>query len=192
MHSLISRTPGPLRRDDPDVGVRERPSKCRTLRQRIGHVRPCGIAVNPALFLLLDVDAADERRRSRNTLEFAASPGKGKVSFAIILLPDASHLSIRDILAVVRRHDAEGSLPFLFVPAEADDGLTVDFRGMNPRMGGSLGMPDEHGPCDRAPEYSLPCPHILDDAFAVPARGSLARFDGLGLGTAEESRAHNE
>lgn len=171
---------------------REKPRKRRTLRQRIGHLRPCGITVNPALFLLFDVDPADERRRTGDALEFASSPGKGESAFALILFPDTSHFSVGDVLALVRADHTEGALVFLAVFTKTDGGLTVDFCRMNPRMGGSIGMPNEHRPVDHASEDSLTISQILNDSIAVPARGRLARFDGLGLGAAEESRAHDE
>ena len=98
------------------------------LRQRGRHGRPSGIPVNLALFLSLDIDAADERHRPR------------------------------DAFAFVRAHHAARALSFLLMFAQPDGGLTVDFRRMNPRMRGSIGTPNEHRPADHAPEDPLTDP----------------------------------
>src|SRR5690348_13662846 len=81
-------------------------------------MRPCGISVDQALFFTLDIDSAHERRRPRDTLECAASPGEGILASGIILLSDAAHLSIRHVFAFMRGHDAEGPMLLLFVFAD--------------------------------------------------------------------------
>ena len=144
--------------DDSDLEAREAeqaPNLTAASRVTRGHAAP----INLALFLFLDIDAADERHR----------PG--------------------DAFAFVRAHHAERALSFLIIFAQPDGGLTVDFRRMNPRVRGSIGMPNEHRAADHAPEDSLPGrrPRWYLGRSNWP---SLRRLDGLGLGTLEEPGAH--
>ena len=78
-----------------------------------------------AFFLILNNDTADVRSGPRNTLESAPSPDKRKLAFAFVFLSRTSHFSIREVLAFMRPHNAEGRMPFLFVLTDTENRLTI-------------------------------------------------------------------
>ena len=91
------------------------------------------ISVDPSLFLLLNIDTADERRRPCNTLESTLSPEERKLALAFVFLPNTSYFSVREVLAFMDSHDAEGSLPFLCVLTDMNNRLTIYFARMDLR-----------------------------------------------------------
>ena len=151
------------------------------------------ISIDPSLFLLLNIDPADERRCPCNTLESAPSPDERKFAFAFVFLPNTSYFSIREVLAFMDPHDAEGSLPFLCVLTDMDNRLTIYFACMDLGRCRAFGqMLHEQGPGKSAAKGSVPIPQILDHALPLPAHSRMARVDGFCLGPAEESHAHDE
>ena len=150
-------------------------------------------SVDPSRFLLLNIDSGDEWRRPRNTLESAPSPDEGKFTFAFVFLPNTSYFSVREILAFMDPHNAEGSLPFLCVFTEMDNRLTIYFARMDLGRCRAFGkMLHEQGSRKSAAKGSVPIPQILDYTLPLPAHGRMARVDGFCLGPAEESHAHDE
>jgi hypothetical protein len=151
------------------------------------------ISVDPSLFLLLNIDTADERRRPCNTLESAPSPDERKLAFAFVFLSHTSYLSVREVLAFMDPHDAEGSLPFLCVLTDMDNRLTIYCARMDLGRCRAFGkMLHEQGPGHSTAKGSVPIPQILDDALSLPTHGRMASVNGFCLGPAEESHTHDE
>jgi len=82
-------------------------------------------SVDQSLFLLLNNDTADERRRPRNPLESTPSPDPRKLAYAFVLLTDTSYFCVREVLALMGPQDAEGSLLYLCVLTDMDHRLTI-------------------------------------------------------------------
>src|SRR6267143_4726863 len=145
-------------------------------------------SVDPSLFLLLNIDTADERRRPCNTLESALSPDPRKLAFAFACLSHTAYFSVREVLAFMGLQDAEDSLPFLYILTDIENRLTIHFGFMDLRRFRTFGkMLHEDDPGKSAAKDSVPIPQIIDHTFSFPTHGRMARFDGFGLGTAEES-----
>ena len=107
-------------------------------------------SVDPSLFLLLNIDAADEWRRPCNTLECALSPDERKLAFAFVFLANTSYFSIREVLAFMDPYDAEGSLLLRVVLTEMDNRLTSYFARMDLRRCRAFGkMLHQYGPGNR-------------------------------------------
>src|ERR1700694_3297420 len=92
-----------------------------------------GASVDLSLFLFFNIDTGDERRRPCNALESTFSPDPRKLAFAFACLSSTSYLSVREVLALMGPHDAEDSLPFLYVLTDIENRLTIHFGRMDLR-----------------------------------------------------------
>ena len=90
-------------------------------------------SVDPPLFLVLNKNPADVRRRPRNTLESAPSPDPRKLAFAFMFLSNTPHFSVRKVVAFMCPHNAESSMPFLVGLTNHENRLAIYFSCMDLR-----------------------------------------------------------
>ena len=95
------------------------------LRQGIGQLRPMCSSVDPSFLFLLNIDTPDERRRSCNTLKSSHPPDERKLALAFVFLSHTSYFSIREVLAFMGPHEAEGRMPLHFVLTNTENRLTI-------------------------------------------------------------------
>ena len=60
-------------------------------------------SVELALFLLLNIDPTDERRRPCNALESAPSSEERILADAFIFFPNTSYFSVREVIGIGRQ-----------------------------------------------------------------------------------------
>ena len=150
-------------------------------------------SVDPASFPLLNVDTGDEWRRPRNALESSLSPGPRHFAFAFAFHSNTSYLYIREVLVFMSLDNANARLRSLLSLADMEYRLAIHFALMDLRRCRTFGkMLHEDGSGNRASKDSVPIAQIIDDTLPRPTHGRMARFDGCGLGSAEESQTHDE
>src|ERR1044071_8421869 len=150
-------------------------------------------SVDFSLILFVNIDSADERRCSHNALESALSPDPRHLAFAFACFSHTAYFSVCEVLTFMGSQDAEDRLPFLYISIDIENRLTIHFGFMNLRRFRAFGKvlhEDDSG--QRAAKDSIPIPQIIDHAFSFPAYSRMACVDGFGLGSTEETEAHDE
>lgn len=152
-----------------------------------------GTSVDLSFFLFFNIDPGDERRRPYNTLESALSPDPRHLAFAFAGLSHTADFSVREVIALMGPQDAEDRLPLLYILTDTENRLTIHLGLMDLRRCRAFRkMLHEDGPGQSAVKDSVPIAQIIDHTFAFPTHGRMARFDGFGLGPAEEPQAQDE
>lgn len=163
------------------------------LRQSIGHLRPMSTSVDPSLFLLLNIDSGDERRRPRNTLESSLTPGPCHFAFAFTFVSNTSDLYIRGVLVFMGPDYTDTCLRSLLILANMEDRLTIHFAFMDLWWRRALWkMLHEEEPGNRASKDFVTIAQIIDDTFSRPTHGCMACFDGFCLSSTEDPHTHDK
>src|ERR1041384_3022183 len=150
-------------------------------------------SVDFSLILFVNIDSADERRCSHNALESPLSPDPRHLAFAFACFSHTAYFSVCEVLTFMGSQDAEDRLPFLYISIDIENRLTIHFGFMNLRRFRAFGkVLHEDDPGQRAAKDSIPIPQIIDHAFSFPAYSRMACVDGFGLGSTEETEAHDE
>lgn len=151
-----------------------------------------GASMDPSGFSLLNIDAGDERRRARNSLESSLSPDPCHIAFAFAFHSGTSNLDVCEIL-VMGPDEADARLGSLLILTDMENRLTIHYAFMDLRRCRAYRkMLHEHGSGNLASKHSVPIAQIVDDALSRPTHGRMTRFDGCGLGSAEEPQAYDE